>query len=181
LFFDEIDALVPRRDGALSEASSRVVNTLLTELDGLSARDGIYVIAATNRPDIIDPAMLRPGRLEERIFVGLPGPEERVVILQTHIRKTGTEMDPLLADIARLDGCQNFSGADLESLLKKAARLALKRDAVAAAELRKAGLPTSDDSIRVEASDLENAIELVKASVQDVQKYERLRRTLGDN
>ena len=142
---------------------------------------GYMLIAATNRPDIIDPAMLRPGRLEERIFVGLPGPEERVIILQTHIRKTETEMDPMLANIARQDTCKNFSGADLESLLKKAARLALKRDAIAAAELRKAGRLAPDDAIRVEVGDLEGAIELVKASVQDVQKYERLRKTLGDN
>ena len=70
IFFDELDALVPRRDTSLSESSSRVVNTLLTELDGLNDRRGIFVVAATNRPDMIDPAMLRPGRLDKTIICG---------------------------------------------------------------------------------------------------------------
>jgi ribosome biogenesis ATPase len=139
-----------------------VVNTLLTELDGLSTRDGIYLIAAKNRPDIIDPAMLRPGRLEERIFVGLPGPEERVAILQTLIRQKKALIDPSLASVAEQDCCQNFSGADLGSLLYKAAQLTLRRDAE-----------------MVEACDFEGAIELVKPSVENVQKYERMRKTFG--
>ncbi|KAI7049811.1 hypothetical protein KC352_g45827, partial [Hortaea werneckii] len=86
IFFDELDALVPRRDDAGSDSSARVVNTLLTELDGLADRQGIYVIAATNRPEIIDEAMLRPGRLETPLFVDLPGPEERVEILRALLR-----------------------------------------------------------------------------------------------
>ena len=92
LFFDELDALVPKREDSLSEASSKVVNTLLTELDGLSDRAGIYVIAATNRPDQIDPAMLRPGRLGTSVYIGLPTPEERVDIL-TRTRNTQSSAD----------------------------------------------------------------------------------------
>jgi ribosome biogenesis ATPase len=160
LFFDELDALVPRRDDTLSEASSRVVNTLLTELDGLSTRDGIYLIGATNRPDIIDPAMLRPGRLETLLFVGLPGRTERVAILRTLIAKT--PINPTLATVAGQDSCQNFSGADLGSLMRKAGQLALKRRADV-----------------VEAVDFEGAIDLVRPSVEDVRKYERMRKTFG--
>jgi ribosome biogenesis ATPase len=74
IFFDELDALVPKRSSELHEASARVVNTLLTELDGLSMREGIYLIAATNRPEMIDEAMLRPGRLETLLYVELPRP-----------------------------------------------------------------------------------------------------------
>ncbi|KAK4180313.1 P-loop containing nucleoside triphosphate hydrolase protein, partial [Triangularia setosa] len=90
LFFDEMDALVPKRDDSLSDASARVVNTLLTELDGVGDRSGIYVIGATNRPDIIDEAIRRPGRLGTSIYVGLPGPEDRVDILRTLYRNTIT-------------------------------------------------------------------------------------------
>ncbi|KAH6850915.1 P-loop containing nucleoside triphosphate hydrolase protein [Chaetomium sp. MPI-CAGE-AT-0009] len=88
LFFDEMDALVPRRDDSLSDASARVVNTLLTELDGVGDRSGIYVIGATNRPDIIDEAIRRPGRLGTSIYVGLPSAPDRVAILRTLFRNT---------------------------------------------------------------------------------------------
>ena len=158
IFFDELDAVVPKRDDALSEASARVVNTLLTELDGLETRTGIYVIAATNRPDIIDPAMLRPGRLETLLFVGLPGPDERVEILQALIKNTPINYE--LADCARR--CDSFSGADLGSLLRRAGQNALKRD-----------------SYVVEAVDFENAIENVRRSVVDLGKYEKLKNKLA--
>ena len=158
ILFDELDALVPRRDDSLSEASSRVVNTLLTELDGLNSRTGIYVIAATNRPDIIDPAMLRPGRLETLLFVGLPGPEERVEILKALIRKT--PISERLAEFGKQ--CENFSGADLGSLLRKAGQSALKRGADV-----------------VEEVDFEHAVKTVRRSVSDLQKYERLKDKLS--
>ena len=83
IFFDELDALVPRREESLSESSARVVNTLLTELDGLEPRVQTYVIAATNRPDMIDPAMCRPGRLDKLLYVDFPSPTERLDILRT--------------------------------------------------------------------------------------------------
>ncbi|QKX56157.1 uncharacterized protein TRUGW13939_03257 [Talaromyces rugulosus] len=157
IFFDELDALVPRRDDALSESSARVVNTLLTELDGLgSARQGIYIIAATNRPDIIDPAMLRPGRLETLLFVNLPGPEERVDILQTLIRTLPIETSEELRALAV--SCEGYSGADLGSLLRRAGYAAIKRR----------------DMIKLE--DFVAAKEHVRPSVTDLRKYEKLRR-----
>ena len=155
IFFDELDALVPRRDDALSESSARVVNTLLTELDGLSNRQGIYVIAATNRPDIIDPAMLRPGRLETLLFVDLPSEEERVEILQTLIRNLNINYTDDIANVAR--ACEGFSGADLESLLRRAGYAAIKRD----------------DDIRVQ--DFEKARSSVRPSVGDRRRYEKLK------
>jgi len=165
IFFDELDALVPRRDDSLSEASARVVNTLLTELDGLDNRAGIYVIAATNRPDMIDPAMLRPGRLGSLLFVDLPGPEERAEILRT---LAGARKTPLhgvdLIQIAMHAKCDGFSGADLESLLRTAAVEALKRTETA---------PDSD-AVFVTETDFEKALEKVKPSVSDGAKYRRL-------
>ncbi|KAH9835158.1 P-loop containing nucleoside triphosphate hydrolase protein, partial [Rhodofomes roseus] len=87
ILFDELDALVPRRDEALSESSARVVNTLLTELDGLDARRAVYVIAATNRPALIGHAMCRPGRLDKLLYVDLPSAEERTEIGRTLMRR----------------------------------------------------------------------------------------------
>ncbi|BCS25631.1 putative AAA family ATPase/60S ribosome export protein Rix7 [Aspergillus puulaauensis] len=157
IFFDELDALVPRRDDTLSEASARVVNTLLTELDGLgSSRQGIYVIAATNRPDIIDPAMLRPGRLETLLFVNLPSPLERAEILQTLVRKLPVAFNGDLRGLA--EECEGFSGADLGSLLRRAGYNAIKRR----------------DAIKFE--DFVAAKSFIRPSVTDLKKYEKLRR-----
>ncbi|KAI0163177.1 ribosome biogenesis ATPase-like protein RIX7 [Pestalotiopsis sp. NC0098] len=129
LFFDELDSLVPRRGGDIAESSARVVNMLLTELDGMDGRTGVYVIGATNRPDIIDPAILRPGRLGTSIFVDLPDEEARVDILKTRVRNaipsyTQEQLDAL-APIAR--ECAGFSGADLENLHMAAAKAGVER------------------------------------------------------
>ncbi|KAH7356059.1 P-loop containing nucleoside triphosphate hydrolase protein [Pyrenochaeta sp. MPI-SDFR-AT-0127] len=157
IFFDELDALVPKRSTELHEASARVVNTLLTELDGLSMREGIYLIAATNRPEMIDEAMLRPGRLETLLYVELPKPEERVDILKALIRQRGV-ISAELAQIGRREECNNFSGADLESLLRKAGQHALRRR-----------------SDVVEEIDFVEAARNIKPSVGDIRKYEKLR------
>lgn len=159
IFFDELDALVPKRDDSLSESSARVVNTLLTELDGLSNRQGIYVIAATNRPDIIDPAMLRPGRLETLLFVDLPEEAERVEILQTLSHNLSITFSEATADVAR--SCEGFSGADLESLLRRAGYAAIKRN----------------DSIHVE--DFISARKKMRPSVGDRGKYDKLKKQWG--
>ncbi|KAF2222850.1 P-loop containing nucleoside triphosphate hydrolase protein [Elsinoe ampelina] len=166
IFFDELDALVPRRDEAGSEASARVVNTLLTELDGLSSREGIYVIAATNRPDIIDDAMLRPGRLETLLFVDLPGPDERAEILEALVgpkRKRGRWPGEVeLAALARGSSCDGYSGADLDSLTRKAGLMALRRR-----------------SGEVVLEDFEKAVGEVKPSVGGMERYERLKGRFG--
>jgi ribosome biogenesis ATPase len=159
LFFDELDALVPRRDDSLSEASARVVNTLLTELDGLSGtRDGIYIIAATNRPETIDQAMLRFGRLETLLFVGLPGPAERVEILKAQLPLNQKESGH--AEFAADEVCRGFTGADLGSLVTKAGRVAIRegRDVVV-------------------RQDYIDAVKSVRRSVldSDMERYERLK------
>jgi ribosome biogenesis ATPase len=163
LFFDELDALVPKREDSLSEASSKVVNTLLTELDGLSSRAGIYVVAATNRPDMIDPAMLRPGRLGTSVFIDLPNADERVEILRALYAKAlpGASLDGLdaVARDARADG---YSGADLGNLHQAAAVAALKRDG-------------ASEEVRIERRDWEVALDKVRPSVKDVGKYRRLK------
>ncbi|PQE30359.1 ribosome biogenesis atpase rix7 protein [Rutstroemia sp. NJR-2017a WRK4] len=173
LFFDELDALVPKREDSLSEASSKVVNTLLTELDGLSNRAGIYVVAATNRPDMIDPAMLRPGRLGTSVFVDLPTPDERVEILKALYRKalpfaSADEIDGL-DQVARDERCNGYSGADLGNLHQAAAVAALKR------EMREVGGEGAKEELRIGREDWEVALGKIKGSVRDVGRYRRLR------
>ncbi|PRT53587.1 putative AAA domain-containing protein C16E9.10c [Wickerhamiella sorbophila] len=163
IFFDELDALVPRRDDTNSESSSRVVNTLLTELDGVGDRNGIYVVAATNRPDMIDAAMLRPGRLDKQLFVELPEPEERYEILKTVSRKAPLDDAVDLKLLAHDEKCRNFSGADLAALVREASVLALKS----------ALKSSSNTAVKVSMEDFNAAFKKVRPSVNDNerQKY----------
>lgn len=181
IFFDELDALVPRRDSSLSESSSRVVNTLLTELDGLNDRKGIFVIGATNRPDMIDPAMLRPGRLDKTLFIELPNAQERLDILKTVIKINSTPLSPEvdLTTIAHDERCRNFSGADLSALIREAGVVALKKKFVNVEDQDM--LDESDDLILVTAEDFEVALNSVKPSVNDRDraKYDRLNKKMG--
>ncbi|GAA5931984.1 hypothetical protein JCM3775_004204 [Rhodotorula graminis] len=126
IFFDELDAMVPRRDDSLSESSARIVNTLLTELDGLEPRKQVFVIGATNRPDILDPAMCRPGRLDKLLYVDLPTPAERVEILGACARKTPLASDVDLVQVAHHPRAEGLSGADLAALVREAATSAVK-------------------------------------------------------
>jgi ribosome biogenesis ATPase len=132
VFFDELDALAPRRSGGASGdsggngVSERVVNQLLTEMDGLDARKNVFVIAATNRPDIIDPAMLRPGRLDKLLYVPLPEPSERLQILLTVTSKCRMDPSVDLEAIALDPRCNGFSGADLSALVREAGIAALR-------------------------------------------------------
>jgi len=132
IFFDELDALVPRRDDTLSESSARVVNTLLTELDGLDACRGVFVLAATNRPDMLDPAMCRPGRLDRLLYVDLPAPDERAEIVRTLIARRRVPLFPpeaadVVAQMVRGDRGEGYSGADLAALVREAGVRALRR------------------------------------------------------
>ena len=129
VFFDELDALCPRRGSGSdsgSGVSERVVNQLLTEMDGLEARRSIFVIAATNRPDIIDPAMLRPGRLDKLLYVPLPESDDRQAILKTLTTKIAIGADVNLQQIAKDPRCEGLSGADLSALVREAGIAALR-------------------------------------------------------
>ncbi|KRY41561.1 Nuclear valosin-containing protein-like [Trichinella spiralis] len=129
IFFDEIDALCPRRAQSDSSGVARLVNQLLTEMDGIECRREVFIMAATNRPDIIDPAVLRPGRLDKALYVGLPNEEDRVSILRA-ITKNGTtppmheEID--FKQLSNDKRCEAFSGADLQHLVREASVEALR-------------------------------------------------------
>lgn len=127
IFFDELDSLVPKRGSDSNNSSERVVNQLLTEMDGLEDRRGVFVIAATNRPDIIDPAMLRPGRLDKLLYVPLPSKDDRLSILQTLVKKLPVEDSLEIRKISHSEHCEGFSGADLSALVREAQLSALKQ------------------------------------------------------
>lgn len=188
IFFDELDALVPKRDNSMSESSSRVVNTLLTELDGLNDRKGVFVIGATNRPDIIDPAMIRPGRLDKSLYIELPTEDERLDILQTLIKSNKTPIDQTvdLGEIVSDNKCRNFSGADLSSLVREAGVIALKKRFFNSKvqELDKSGFVEGDidGEIFVSKDDFMVALGNIKPSVNDKDraKYDKLNKKIGD-
>ncbi len=127
VFFDEIDALAPVRGiAADSYVSERVVSQLLTELDSVERLNRVVVIAATNRPDLVDPALLRPGRLEKLIYVPPPDFRTRLEILKVHTRRTPLDTDVDLEELARVT--EGYSGADLAALVREAALNALRED-----------------------------------------------------
>ena len=125
IFIDEIDAMGRRRDETASDERDQTLNALLSEMSGFYTGDGVIVIAATNRIEALDPALLRPGRFDRQIEVGLPGRNERLSILQLHSRNKPLAGDVNLDEIAAQT--ISFSGASLESLLNEAAILAARR------------------------------------------------------
>ncbi|GAB6019304.1 Peroxisome biosynthesis protein pex1 [Chamberlinius hualienensis] len=118
IFFDEFDSLAPRRGHDNTGVTDRVVNQLLTQMDGVEGRKDVYVLAATSRPDLIDPALLRPGRLDKCLFCPLPTAEEREQILRALSQPINLGDDVNLSEIAIL--CEHFTGADLQGLLYNA-------------------------------------------------------------
>jgi transitional endoplasmic reticulum ATPase len=165
IFIDELDGLVPARGGGLGEpqVTERVVNTILSEMDGLEELQNVVVIGATNRPNLIDPALLRPGRFDELIYVGVPDTAGRRRILAIH-----TEGMPLASDVDLEKIAQrtdHFTGADLEDLVRRAGLTALRR-----------GL----DAAEVTMADFEVALGETRASVTSemLEEYERIQDTL---
>jgi transitional endoplasmic reticulum ATPase len=126
IFLDEIDSLAPERGGGLGEpaVTERVVNTLLAELDGLEELRGVVVIAASNRPALIDPALLRPGRFDELIHVGVPDADARLRILGIHTARMPVGSDVDLESIAA--ATHGYTGADLEDIVRRAGLNALR-------------------------------------------------------
>ncbi|KAE8997747.1 Spermatogenesis-associated protein 5 [Phytophthora rubi] len=130
VFFDEIDALASTRgSGGGSGASDRVLSQLLTELDGLEPLKRVLVVAATNRPDLLDPALMRPGRIDRALYVAPPDVPAREQILQIHTRKTPLAADVSLAELAIATA--RFSGAELQALCREAALHAVEEDRAA--------------------------------------------------
>ncbi|WP_460025325.1 CDC48 family AAA ATPase [Infirmifilum sp. SLHALR2] len=160
VFFDEIDSIVPRRGQRYdSGVTDRIVNQLLTEMDGLERLEGVVVIAATNRPDIIDPALLRPGRFDRLVYVPPPDEKARLEIFKVHTRRMPLAEDVDLAELAKRT--EGYTGADIAAVCREAAITAL----------REAGKPT-----KVTMNHFLRALETVKPSVtrEDLERYKRI-------
>jgi len=128
LFFDELDSIAKARGGSVGDAGGagdRVMNQLLTEMDGVTAQKLVFFIGATNRPDIIDPALMRPGRLDSLIYIGLPDFDARISIFKACLRKS--PVDPEVDYEYLADRTEGFSGADIASICKAAAKTAIRR------------------------------------------------------
>ena len=129
IFIDEIDAVGRHRGAGLGgghDEREQTLNQLLVEMDGFEGNEGVIVIAATNRPDVLDPALLRPGRFDRQVTVGLPDVRGREQILNVHLKKVPTDDSVEIKYIAR--GTPGFSGADLANLINEAALLAARQD-----------------------------------------------------
>lgn len=131
VFFDELDALAPVRSGGTNDSSGgqerdRVINQLLTTIDGIDAIKGVFVIGATNRPTAIDPALLRPGRIDRLIYVPVPNEIERLKILEVHTKSMKLNNDVDLKKVA--NKCPYFTGADIQSLCRESVFSALRKD-----------------------------------------------------
>ena len=129
IFIDEIDAVGRQRGAGLGgghDEREQTLNQLLTEMDGFGANEGIIIIAATNRPDVLDPALLRPGRFDRQVTVSLPDSREREEILEVHAKNKTFAPEVSLSNVSQRT--PGFSGADLENLLNEAALLAVRRN-----------------------------------------------------
>jgi cell division protease FtsH len=129
IFIDEIDAVGRHRGAGMGgghDEREQTLNQLLVEMDGFESNEGVILIAATNRPDVLDPALLRPGRFDRQVMVPRPDVKGRTKILQVHARKTPLSEDVNLEIVAK--GTPGFSGADLENLINEAALLAARAD-----------------------------------------------------
>ncbi|CAL5084125.1 unnamed protein product [Urochloa decumbens] len=175
VFFDEVDALATKRGKDGGWVVERLLNQLLIELDGAGQRKGVYVIGATNRIEVIDDAILRPGRFGKKQYVPVPGARERVSILKARVRGRPVSSTVDLDVLAHREECSNLTGADLESMVNEAALLAME-------ERRRLRFLNNGTSVSpsplVELSHFEQALSMVKPSVSKQQReyYETLRK-----
>lgn len=182
VFLDELDSIAKSRGGSVGDAggaSDRVVNQLLTEMDGMNAKKNVFVIGATNRPDQIDPALLRPGRLDQLIYVPLPDESGRLSILNAQLRKTPLEPGLELQEIAKIT--QGFSGADLSYIVQRAAKYAIKDSIEATISAEKAAEEAGEEDVAMEdpvpyitRQHFEEAMKTASKSVSDAElrRYE---------
>ncbi len=170
IFFDEIDSIAPTRGaGSDSHVTERVISQMLSEVDGLEELHNITVIAATNRPDIIDPALLRPGRIDRLIYVMPPDRDSRLEIFKVHTAKTPLNVDVDLETLA--DDTNDFTGADIASVCNEATILAIR-------EYVTSGKPTDDETIKqlkVGYHNFRDAMTRVKPySKKELEKYKQI-------
>ncbi|MHB8567670.1 MAG: CDC48 family AAA ATPase, partial [Nitrososphaerales archaeon] len=162
IFIDEIDSIAPKREEVTGEVEKRVVAQLLSLMDGMVARGKVVVIAATNRPDAIDPALRRPGRFDREIEIGIPDQQGRLEVLQIHTRGMPLSSDINLKKLAA--SSHGFVGADLQALAKEAAMCSLRR-ILPKLDLEKQSIPAEVlNKIIVKMSDFQEALTEIEPS-----------------
>ncbi|KAB7494979.1 Transitional endoplasmic reticulum ATPase TER94 [Armadillidium nasatum] len=187
LFFDELDSIAKARGGSVGDAggaADRVINQVLTEMDGMGAKKNVFIIGATNRPDIIDPAILRPGRLDQLIYIPLPDEKSRVQILKSCLRKSPVSKNVDLDYLARVT--HGFSGADLTEICQRACKLAIRQ--AIEIEIRRErergsadmDMDEEDPVPEITREFFEEAMKFARRSVSDndIRKYEMFSQTL---
>jgi transitional endoplasmic reticulum ATPase len=184
LFFDEIDSIAKARGGGASEAGGagdRVINQILTEIDGVGARKSVFVVGATNRPGILDNAVTRPGRLDQLIYIPLPDYKSRVSIFRANLRKSPVEP---AVDIEQLaSATEGFSGADITEICQRAAKNAIRESVNAGIERAKLvatgevdeSSPYADPVPFIRKDHFEEAMSRARRSVsdKDIRQYEQ--------
>ncbi|XP_009362967.2 cell division cycle protein 48 homolog [Pyrus x bretschneideri] len=189
LFFDELDSTATQRGNSVGDAGGagdRVLNQLLTEMDGMNANKTVFIIGATNRPDIIDPALLRPGRLDQLIYIPLPDEASRLQIFKACLRKSPISKDIDLAALARYT--HGFSGADITEICQRACKYAIREDIEKdiERERRKNANPEAmeEDEINevaeIKPAHFEESMKYARRSVSDadIKKYQLFAQTL---
>ena len=172
LFFDEIDSIAKPRGSSQSgggEAGDRIVNQILTEVDGVGSKGSVFIIAATNRPDMLDPALSRPGRLDQLVYLPLPDFDSRLAIFKAATRKSPLAADVDLAALAEAtDGC---SGADITEVCQRACKLAIRQHI---SDTTSEAATVCD---KIAKAHFDNAMAKMRKSVSpaDVKKFERFR------
>jgi transitional endoplasmic reticulum ATPase len=185
LFFDEMDSIAKARGGGggggSSEAGDRVINQILTEIDGVGARKSVFVIGATNRPDILDNAVTRPGRLDQLIYIPLPDYLSRLSIFKANLRKAPVSPEVDLEKLAK--STEGFSGADITEICQRAAKNAIRESVAAGVERAKqiaAGEINEEDPYEdpvpcIRRDHFEEAMSRARRSVsdKDIRQYEQ--------
>ncbi|WP_099211891.1 CDC48 family AAA ATPase [Thermococcus henrietii] len=172
IFIDEIDAIAPRRGTDVNRVTDRLINQLLTEMDGIQENSGVVVIGATNRPDIIDPALLRPGRFDRLILVPAPDEKARLEIFKVHTRKVPLAEDVNLEELAKRT--EGYTGADIEAVVREAAMLAMRR--ALQEGIIKPGMKADEirRKVKVTMKDFEEALKKIGPSVsKETMEYYR--------
>jgi transitional endoplasmic reticulum ATPase len=184
MFFDELDSIAKARGGSSGDAGGagdRVLNQILTEMDGMNAKKNVFIIGATNRPDQIDPALLRPGRLDQLIYIPLPDEKSRLSILNAALRKSPVAPDVDLTFLAR--STHGFSGADLTEICQRSAKLAIRESIEAdirKARERKEKEDAAEDA-QMEEDDEEDPVAFItRDHFEEAMKYARRSVSDGD-
>jgi len=174
IFFDEIDAITPvRGTSSDSQVTERVISQILTEMDGLEELHSVTTIAATNRADLVDPALLRPGRFDRHIYIPPPDLETRKAILAIHTKRKPVAPDVALDDIARRT--EKYTGAELAAVCNEAAMLALRETATQLPSLDEAALK----KVRITKAHFEAALRRVQPRTGDFAAYQNLASEYG--